>query len=261
MATGVGGLLLPFFKQAGALTSSVLLMVMSGLLAIFFLAVLGLFMFWIGTTQALFYLALLDGKALELGEALKNGWKRFLGFLWTSVLTGLIVGGGLLLFIVPGIIWGLRYFFAPLLCLSEGVSGRAALRRSAELTHGVRWVLLARGYVVSIIGFVLGLLQLIPLVGPFLFVPFFTTPLIALLSWYLLRAFTTAKAANASLETPYGKGKKFALLLPQIGFGIVLIGMFVAIIYGATHRQALQCDPKTGEGCLSSLQNYQVYSK
>ncbi len=237
LGAGVGGLLLPLFKQEGSLTSSVVLMVVSGLIALFFLAVLGLFMFWIGTTQALFYLELLHDKELELGAALKNGWKRFFGFLWTSILTGLIVFGGLLLFIVPGIVWGLRYFFAPLVFLSEGVSGKAALRRSAELTRDVRWVLLARVYVLSIIGFVLGLLQLIPLVGPFVFVPFFTTPIIALLSWYLLREFTVAKSANPSLATPYGTGKKLALVLPLIALGVMYIGMFVSVVYSATHQQ------------------------
>src|SRR4051794_30372998 len=36
----------------------------------------------------------------------------FFGYLLTSILYGLIVGVGLLLLVVPGVVWGLKYAFA-----------------------------------------------------------------------------------------------------------------------------------------------------
>ena len=44
--------------------------------------------------------------------------------------------GGLMLFIIPGIIWGVLYILAPYAVIIEGVNGRAALSVSRTLTEG-----------------------------------------------------------------------------------------------------------------------------
>jgi len=62
---------------------------------------------------------------------------RLLGpYVWTWVLYSLIVLGGLILFIIPGIIWGVLYILAPYAVIIEGLSGRAALSASRALTEG-----------------------------------------------------------------------------------------------------------------------------
>ncbi len=58
----------------------------------------------------------------------------FWQYIWTYILYFLIVLGGLFLFIIPGIIWGTRYFFAPYAVIIEGIAGRGALSLSKILT-------------------------------------------------------------------------------------------------------------------------------
>ncbi len=57
-------------------------------------------------------------------------------YVWTWALYSLIVLGGLILFIIPGMLWGVLYILAPYAVIIEGTSGRAALSASRALTEG-----------------------------------------------------------------------------------------------------------------------------
>ena len=67
---------------------------------------------------------------------------EFFPFLLTYVLYGLIVGFGLVLLIVPGVIWGLKFFFATFLVADKKLDPIEALRASSRLTDGVKTQLL-----------------------------------------------------------------------------------------------------------------------
>lgn len=69
-------------------------------------------------------------------------------YVCASVLAGLIVVFGLILIIIPGIYFILRYFFVKLAVL-DGAGITESLRKSAELTHGVKWHLL--GFLIVIV--------------------------------------------------------------------------------------------------------------
>lgn len=62
-------------------------------------------------------------------------WRYFLA----SVLYGLIVIGGLILLIVPGIIWALRYQFAAYLIVDKNLGILDAFRKSGAITKGHKW--------------------------------------------------------------------------------------------------------------------------
>jgi len=97
----------------------------------------------------------LDG----LGD-LPLGPGKILQYFVVNLVTGLIVIGGLLLLVVPGIYWALKYQYAPLLALDQDLSVGEALKRSAELTDGVKW-----GFVTFLIYAIgIGLLGLLALV-------------------------------------------------------------------------------------------------
>jgi uncharacterized membrane protein len=62
----------------------------------------------------------------------------FFSYLLTSILCGLIVAGGLVLLIVPGVIWGLKYGYSGFLVIDRKVDPIEALRESGQLTQGAK---------------------------------------------------------------------------------------------------------------------------
>lgn len=78
-------------------------------------------------------------------------WK----FVGSSVLVGVIVIIGLILLIVPGIIWALRYLFVPYLVMERKLAPFEALKESARITYGHKWQLFG----------LLGLIVLINILG------------------------------------------------------------------------------------------------
>ena len=81
-------------------------------------------------------------------------WK----FVWGSILVGVIVILGLILLIVPGVIWALRYLFVPYLIMERKLAPFEALKESARITYGHKWQLLG----------LLGLTMLINILGAIL---------------------------------------------------------------------------------------------
>jgi len=74
----------------------------------------------------------------RLGELYRNSGSRLGPLLWASILMGFGVGLGLLLLIVPGIMLAIRWAVATPIVMLEGLTARAAMRRSQELAHGHR---------------------------------------------------------------------------------------------------------------------------
>jgi len=63
-------------------------------------------------------------------------WKYFWRYLGASILYGLIVIGGLILLIVPGIIWGIKYGFFSYAIVDKDMGALEALRESGKITMG-----------------------------------------------------------------------------------------------------------------------------
>lgn len=106
----------------------------------FLAAVIG----FVGTT-------LVQGALVEVVEAEHRGkepvglvelylrsWDRISGLLVVSILTGVGVALGLVLFAVPGVLLAIRWAVATPIVMLEGLRARAAMRRSQELVEGHR---------------------------------------------------------------------------------------------------------------------------
>lgn len=72
---------------------------------------------------------------MSIKEAYQAGRPKLWSYLTTSLWVALYVCLGFILFIIPGIIWGVTYSLAPLIIVAEG-SGVRALNRSKELIRG-----------------------------------------------------------------------------------------------------------------------------
>ncbi|MFA5260991.1 MAG: hypothetical protein WC450_07185 [Candidatus Omnitrophota bacterium] len=74
-------------------------------------------------------------------------------YLLASLLYSLVVLAGLLLLVVPGVIWGMKYQMFALLIVDKNLGIKEAFQKSAELTSGVKLSLF-------VFMFILGLLNL-----------------------------------------------------------------------------------------------------
>lgn len=66
---------------------------------------------------------------------------KYIKYLLGSIYYSVIVLVGIILLIVPGVIWALRYQFYGYLILDQGLSVKEALAKSKELTQGKLWQL------------------------------------------------------------------------------------------------------------------------
>jgi len=76
------------------------------------------------------------GRMIGFRTAMSHGYRNCWPVLWVAILRALLVSAGLLLLIVPGVIWASRYSLAVQAALLEDKRGLAAFRRSRELTSG-----------------------------------------------------------------------------------------------------------------------------
>ena len=113
-------------------------------------------------------LKLVRGQHAEFGD-LFSGANRLFPYFLGCLLYGLIVLGGLLLLIIPGIIWGIRFQFYSYYIIDKGLGPMDALKASWHTTKGVSWTLFLFGIVsglINILGVLLlfiGLLATIPI--------------------------------------------------------------------------------------------------
>jgi|SRR3989344_1290146 len=110
----------------------------------------------IGGTKV--FIRIFDGENPSLKEAF-SAYGIFWKYIGTSILYALIVLGGLILLIVPGLIWAIKYSFAPFLVIDKGLSPKAALKESGAMTQGTRWRLVGFAIVVGLVN-LLGYLAL-----------------------------------------------------------------------------------------------------
>ena len=105
--------------------------------------------------QYIFIRDLLLGKSVNVKETFKSlmDWGLVGRFFGGTLLLVLIVIGGLILFIIPGVIWMIKYMFVPLLILDKKMGARESLEASGEMTDGYKWPLFAYALLVGIIGF------------------------------------------------------------------------------------------------------------
>lgn len=107
-----------------------------------------------------------SGEPIQLAD-LFGEWRLLPRYLATSLLYGLIIFGGTLLFVVPGFLWAITFQYYAFFIL-EGEAPIQALKSSARITAGRKWDLFALQYVLSVLimlGFLLlglGLLVAIP---------------------------------------------------------------------------------------------------
>ncbi|MBA4018935.1 MAG: hypothetical protein C0483_17340 [Pirellula sp.] len=99
----------------------------------------------------------------SVGDCIKHGMKRWGALIWTSFLMTLAIGLGMILCIVPGIIFAFWFALAQEVAVLENSSGSDALSRSKLLMKGNIGTLFVMSLILGVINFLIGLgAQIIP---------------------------------------------------------------------------------------------------
>lgn len=131
LLVGLGGAYLDTIWPASAAASSVIV------LALFVASIV--FSIWVTIALTMALSRLAKNEPLESWAAIFNaGAPRLWPLIYTSLLASLIIFGGALLFIVPGIIFAVWYSFVVYTIVLRGKQGLAALAASKQLVAG-RW--------------------------------------------------------------------------------------------------------------------------
>lgn len=98
-----------------------------------------------------------------------NGYPRFLSYLLTTIIVGFIVLVGIVLLVIPGIIFALKLQFAVFYAVDQGLGPIAAIQASWRATKGNVLRVLGLDLMISIISllgllvFMVGLLVAVPI--------------------------------------------------------------------------------------------------
>ncbi len=106
-------------------------------------AILAYVAFYLIATAGMIY-GLDRAKTITIKEAFGRGADYAFPLLLVMILMTLIFLAGFILLVVPGIIFLIRYGFAPYALIHQGLRGWSALRESRELVRGYWWPVFGR---------------------------------------------------------------------------------------------------------------------
>ncbi len=111
-----------------------------------------------------------DDEPIEIADLFSCA-PLFMKYLLGSILYGLIVAAGLILLIIPGLIWAVKFQFFSYCIIDKKLGPIEALKASSRMTRGVKWDLFVFGVVLMLmnsVGFLcLGLAPLAPILALF----------------------------------------------------------------------------------------------
>lgn len=143
---------LSYVSQHGNPTSPLVLFAkglqQNGLLVVLLYTVA--FMLQLVSTVALLT-ALFSKKDISVTDAYEQGKRKFWPYLWLSLLSACISGGGFLLLIIPGVVLSVWFTFAQYILFHEHKQGITALMTSREYVRGYFWPILGRIIFISLI--------------------------------------------------------------------------------------------------------------
>lgn len=106
-----------------------------------------------------------------------------------DILYGLIVLAGMVLLIVPGIIWAIKYQYYSYLIVDKGMGPLEALKESGKITQGVKWDLFIFDLLLGLINILGAILVLVGLL--------ITIPLTMVAGAYVYRKLAHARHTGA----------------------------------------------------------------
>lgn len=208
-----------------------------------FVAAIGIISVIIGIySAAALTLAGLDayqGQPVNPQDAFARAGKLFIPFLGLTILQGLIVSGGTVLLIIPGIVLGIYFMFSGLVFFTTGTTGLAALLTSKAYVKDYGLAVFGRLFVMGII-FIVPVIILSAIASPFgeqagtvieTVTSFILQPIIVLFDIALFKELQKLKGMQ--VVAPLPKQKTGYYLLAALG-ALAAIGFILGMSYLAS---------------------------
>jgi len=107
--------------------------------------------FYIGLIGIL--ISVYDGARPSFEKLFSQSGGTLLNYILGTILYILIVLGGLILFIVPGVIWSIKFQYYAYAIVDKGMSPIDALKQSGVLTSGRKWTLFGFFLILGLLNF------------------------------------------------------------------------------------------------------------
>lgn len=192
-------------------------------LALLFLAIM-ILQIW---SQSALLFAIKDGaENIGVKESYRRGWHKIGSIFWIGLLSGIIVMGGYLLFVIPGIIFAVWFSLAVYIVIAEGSGGMNAILKSKEYVKGYWWEVLWRFIFIGLVVFGINIVAMIasaiiPIIPNLLMI--FITPLTVIYSFLVYK---NLKAIKGEVKSEFSFSEKIKFIAVGI-LGILLIAGFI----------------------------------
>jgi len=161
---------------------------------------------------------------VSVGEAYRRGAKFLFPYLFVGILSGIIIGGGFLLFIIPGVLFALWFGLAPYILISENTRGMDALLKSKAYVSGHVLSVLGRVLVLLLVAIVASaVLSILPEPVPTVLITFFLVPFATI---YCFKIYEGLRAIKGTVPDTYPTREKALYLV----IGLLGIIVFVGLI-------------------------------
>ena len=175
----------------------------------------------------------------DFKSSYRVGVKLFWAALWISILNVLVVVGGLVLLIVPGIILAVGLAFSNYALVIEDRRGFSALMQSREYVRGYWWAVVGRALLVTLIFFAALLIIYAPallILGQAIGSVVYLVLLLCFTAFsmsYTYEIFENLRRQKpARRAAPVAEGKRFLIVCFSVGIIAVAIFAFLGLIPG-----------------------------
>jgi len=100
---------------------------------------------------------------IKVFDAYRAALRRLFAYLWIVVLNGLMVLGGFIMGVIPGVIFSIWFIFAPFILVVEDKRGLDAILKSKELVRGEWWPVFGRIIILTVAILAITFLILLPI--------------------------------------------------------------------------------------------------
>lgn len=118
---------------------------------ILFVFIIPIIVLQLWSQSALLFAIKDSAEGIGIKESYRRGWHKIGSVFWVGLLSGIIITGGYLFFVIPGVIFAIWFSLATFIVVSENIGGMTAILKSKEYIKGYGWEVFIRLIVMGLI--------------------------------------------------------------------------------------------------------------